>query len=113
ERAHSQPVRWVVEWIGIGCLVEDAHSRVDPTRGVSEIQRSAFSCCGLTVVGNWKRTGFKLERGRHSVECLESVPGKILGMTVQVDEARCDDEPGDIDSLTGIRGVVADGHDAS
>ncbi|NJC58147.1 hypothetical protein BKA07_003182 [Brevibacterium marinum] len=41
------------------------------------------------------------------------MPGKILGMTVQVDEARCDDQPGDIDDLTGIGGVVADGHDAS
>ena len=60
-----------------------------------------------------RAAGFELERGRDAVARLQPPAGKRLRVAVQVDEARRDDEPADVDRRRPVERVANRGDAAT
>ena len=90
---------------------DDVHASHGPRCREAEVDRRTALRFARVRAIDGRAAGFELERGRDAVARLQPPSGKRLRVAVQVDEARRDDEPVDVDRRRPVE-RVADRGDA-
>ncbi|MGY4467339.1 hypothetical protein ACVWWK_003021 [Bradyrhizobium sp. LB9.1b] len=85
-----------------------ADARKGPVGGGAIIQHASLPRLALIPGPDRQHACFEIERRRHAVERLHAVGRDRLAMCVQIDEARCDHEPGRVNHPLGAAERGAD-----
>ena len=104
---HAHVPDHVVRRAGGGQPREHVQARGGPAGREPVVDRAALG--GRPVVRGRDRMHprLQLQRGGDAVERLQALAGDVVAMAVQVDEARCDDEPAHVEDLPPVQFPLA------
>src|SRR5262249_42447078 len=99
-------------WLGRTRVAQRGPARLDMTDADAVVDRALSRALGVPAV-DVARPLLELERRGDAVEDLDAIGLGRLGVLVEIDESRRDDEPARVDCPTTAQGTSRDTADAS